>query len=285
MAQMNTDTAVLSKEAANFERIAGELRAVTARVESIAGGLAGQWHGQAGQAAQAALVRFHEAAGAQVQYLNEISGNIHTAGAQYAGTDQEHAQSLAARMGDSMGGPFSWPSTGTAGHAGNMHATGASGTANGHGTGVRLVSNIKQNGGPAPSPQLPTPTPVQPQIGPFQVPSQVAAAAGRLGAPAVPSDPAAILAPLDMPDPAPPFNVAPGTPLSPPPSPAGAAAPKCSVYDATKALLEPAAGLVGILTAAPEAATGAGVPIALAQIAGSTAMVADGLDAAEKCLG
>ena len=36
-----------------------------------------------------------------------------------------------------------------------------------------------------------------------------------------------------------------------------------------------------ILTAAPEAATGLGVPIALAQIAGSTAMAADGLDAAD----
>ncbi|MCB0932724.1 MAG: hypothetical protein KDB71_12595 [Mycobacterium sp.] len=93
-----------------------------------------------------------------------------------------------------------------------------------------------------------------------------------------------MLAPLDVPDPpSPPLNF-PKTP-PPPPSPAGAVTPKCSVYDATKAVLEPAAGIVGILTAAPEAATGLGVPIALAQIAGSTAMAADGLDAAEKCLG
>ena len=57
MAQMNTDAAVLAKEAANFERISGELKGVIAHVESTAGALAGQWHGQAGTAAQAALMR------------------------------------------------------------------------------------------------------------------------------------------------------------------------------------------------------------------------------------
>ncbi len=48
MAQMNTDAAVLAKEAANFERISGELKGVIAHVESVAGTLAGQWQGQAG---------------------------------------------------------------------------------------------------------------------------------------------------------------------------------------------------------------------------------------------
>ena len=33
MAQMNTDAAVLAKEAANFERISGELKGVIAHVE------------------------------------------------------------------------------------------------------------------------------------------------------------------------------------------------------------------------------------------------------------
>lgn len=56
MAQMNTDAAVLSKEAGSFERIAGELKSVIAHVESTAGSLSGQWHGQAGVAAQAATV-------------------------------------------------------------------------------------------------------------------------------------------------------------------------------------------------------------------------------------
>ena len=37
MAQMNTDAAVLAKEAANFERISGELKGVIAHVESTGG--------------------------------------------------------------------------------------------------------------------------------------------------------------------------------------------------------------------------------------------------------
>lgn len=79
------------------------------------------------------------------------------------------------------------------------------------------------------------------------------------------------------------------TPLPTPPAagPAAAAAskPGCSVYDATKALLEPAGGMVAILTAVPEGGTGVGIPVALGQIALGTAAVADGLDAAGKCLG
>lgn len=76
--------------------------------------------------------------------------------------------------------------------------------------------------------------------------------------------------------------------FSPPPNPgpaaAAAAKPPCSIYDATKALLEPVGGTVAILTAAPEGATGVGIPAALGQIALGTAAVADGLDAADKCL-
>ena len=49
---MNTDAAVLAKEAANFERISGELQAVIAQVESTAGALAAQMVGAAGTAAQ-----------------------------------------------------------------------------------------------------------------------------------------------------------------------------------------------------------------------------------------
>lgn len=79
------------------------------------------------------------------------------------------------------------------------------------------------------------------------------------------------------------------TPLPMPPAagPAAAAAskPGCSIYDATKALLEPVGGTVAILTAVPEGGTGVGIPVALGQIALGTAAVADGLDAAGKCLG
>ncbi|MED5815686.1 WXG100 family type VII secretion target [Mycolicibacterium sp. 050232] len=98
MAQMNTDAAVLAKEAANFERISGELKGVIAQVESTGGALATQMQGQAGQAAQQALIRFQEAADKQIQELNEISTNIHTSGTQYTSTDDDQAGNLASSM-------------------------------------------------------------------------------------------------------------------------------------------------------------------------------------------
>lgn len=98
MAQMNTDAAVLAKEAANFERISGELQAVIGQVESTAGTLAAQMVGQAGTAAQAALMRFHEAAARQIQELNDISANIHTSGTQYTATDEDQASTLSSAM-------------------------------------------------------------------------------------------------------------------------------------------------------------------------------------------
>ncbi|HXB85874.1 WXG100 family type VII secretion target [Mycobacterium sp.] len=98
MAQMNTDAAVLAKEASNFERISGELKGVIAHVESVAGSLAGQWHGQAGVAAQQSLIRFQEAANQQIQELNDISTNIHTAGAHYTSTDEEQHGALSSAM-------------------------------------------------------------------------------------------------------------------------------------------------------------------------------------------
>lgn len=95
---MNTDVAVLAKEAGNFERISGELQSVIAQVESTGSTLASQMVGQAGTAAQAALARFHEAAARQVQELNDISQNIHQSGTQYSSTDDDQASSLSAAM-------------------------------------------------------------------------------------------------------------------------------------------------------------------------------------------
>ncbi|MBS1696722.1 MAG: WXG100 family type VII secretion target [Actinobacteria bacterium] len=95
---MNTDIAVLAKEASNFERISGELQAVIAQVESTAGSLVPQWRGMAGEAAQAALMRYHEAAARQVQTLTEISSNIHTSGMQYGSTDDDQQSALASAM-------------------------------------------------------------------------------------------------------------------------------------------------------------------------------------------
>jgi WXG100 family type VII secretion target len=95
---MNTDIAVLAKEASNFERISGELQGVMRQVEATAGSLVPQWKGMAGEAAQAALLRYQEAANAQVQTLNEISSNIHTSGTQYGSTDEDQHSALSSAM-------------------------------------------------------------------------------------------------------------------------------------------------------------------------------------------
>lgn len=99
MAEMRTDAAALATEANNFERISGELKNQIAKVESTASSLASHWRGQAGAAAQAALLRFHEAGGKQIQELNEISANIHTARGQYVSADEEQQRALSAQMG------------------------------------------------------------------------------------------------------------------------------------------------------------------------------------------
>jgi WXG100 family type VII secretion target len=99
---MNTDVAVLAKEAANFERISGELQAVIGQVESTGGALAAQMVGAAGTAAQNALIRFHEAAARQTQELNDISGNIQMGGVQYTATDDDQAGALTTTMGSVM---------------------------------------------------------------------------------------------------------------------------------------------------------------------------------------
>ncbi|OBF44322.1 type VII secretion protein EsxB [Mycolicibacterium peregrinum] len=98
MAQMNTDAAVLAKEAANFERISGELKSVMAQVDSTAGALSAQMRGAAGDAAQSALLRFQDAANKQMQELNDISNNIHTSGTQYTSTDDDQASTLSSAM-------------------------------------------------------------------------------------------------------------------------------------------------------------------------------------------
>lgn len=99
MAQLSTDLTVLAKAAANFERIAGELRGEVARVQSTATGLDQQWKGTAAEAAQQAMRRFDAAATAHVAQLNDISNNIATAGVRYSATDEEQARRLASKMG------------------------------------------------------------------------------------------------------------------------------------------------------------------------------------------
>ena len=95
---MNTDVAVLAKEAANFGRISGELTVVISQVEATAGTLAVQMQGEAGRAAQQALLRFQEAAAQQTKQLDDISANIHTGGIQYTATDDDQASAFSSAM-------------------------------------------------------------------------------------------------------------------------------------------------------------------------------------------
>lgn len=95
---MKTDSAALRAEASNFDRISNELQQVIRGVESTGGELAGQWRGQAGAAAQQALLRFHEAGQAQIKALGEISNNISAAGIQYSTADDDQASSLSSQM-------------------------------------------------------------------------------------------------------------------------------------------------------------------------------------------
>ncbi len=99
MALVNADTPQLMAEAANFDRISGELQAVLAQVESTAAGLAQSLQSEgAGTAAQQALLRFHEASSQQIRLLTDISQNIHTSGTSYLNTDANSADDLASQM-------------------------------------------------------------------------------------------------------------------------------------------------------------------------------------------
>ncbi|MDR3663304.1 MAG: WXG100 family type VII secretion target [Mycobacterium sp.] len=99
MTSMNTDAAVLASEAANFDRIAGELTGVKTHVDAVAGQLAGHMSTpEAGMAAQAALTRFNEAMDQQLKELADISNNIQHAGVQYTTADSDSASSLSSQM-------------------------------------------------------------------------------------------------------------------------------------------------------------------------------------------
>jgi WXG100 family type VII secretion target len=90
----NWDTSVLAAEAGNFDRIAGSLKGVMAQVDATAGAMHGHLRGVAGIAAQAAFVRYQEAAQVQQTALNEIAANIHGGGVTYDSQDHEHGASL-----------------------------------------------------------------------------------------------------------------------------------------------------------------------------------------------
>lgn len=99
-AGMETDAAVLAKEAGNFERISGELQAIMHQVDATANGLRPAWQGDSGNAAQAAMLRYQEAAQSQRTLLDEISVNIHGSGVEYTATDADQASVVQTAMKD-----------------------------------------------------------------------------------------------------------------------------------------------------------------------------------------
>jgi hypothetical protein len=149
---------------------------------------------------------------------------------------------------------------------------------------IQMVDNTTGPAEPQPSPGA------QPQIGPFPVPPQVAAHAPA--SQPVPGDPTGgLLMPQYLPSPPsslPPIPgvspATPGTPSAPAASSTSTAStPGCGLEDWSKAVAEVTGGPIAILTAAPEGATGVGVPIALSQIALGFGASVDGLQIIERC--
>jgi WXG100 family type VII secretion target len=97
---LQTDSAVLATEASNFVRIASSLQGIMGQVDSTAGSMQMHLQGQSGTAAQAAFVRYQEAAQAQKAALDEISANIHTGGVQYLTTDEDQSAALGQTIPD-----------------------------------------------------------------------------------------------------------------------------------------------------------------------------------------
>jgi WXG100 family type VII secretion target len=91
---LQTDSAVLAAEASNFDSISSSLQGIMGQVDQTAGSMSMHLVGQAGTAAQAAFVRYQEAAQVQKSALDEISANIHTGGVQYVSTDEDQGSAL-----------------------------------------------------------------------------------------------------------------------------------------------------------------------------------------------
>ena len=220
----------------------------------------------------------HAARQAQAQ---AFAGDINQRAAQLLAVETDTSGQLTAAAGNV--GSMTFP--GVPGGAGGQVSVGSPDDQivngpNPSGPHIRLVDANQPADPPSPTPQ----------IGPFPVPPQVAASAPP-EPPRLVDPTGGLLTPQNLPPAPPPPNI-PGVKPAPAPTavaagPAGAAGavkPPCSPYDMTKAILEPPGGMIAILTAAPEGATGVGIPAAIGQIALGTAAVADGMDAADKCL-
>lgn len=90
-----------------------------------------------------------------VAELNDISTNIHSAGAKYSAIDDGRASALAGARGSAMGGPngSNGYAAATAAPAAQVHPQATPAVSNGHHAGVQLAGfGAKQNGGAVPAP-------------------------------------------------------------------------------------------------------------------------------------
>lgn len=92
------DPAGLAAEAATFERIAGEIKGVIARVEGTAAELISDLRGGAGTAAQTALTHYNEAALKINQELDDVTQNLQQANVGYVTSDEDQAAGIAQAM-------------------------------------------------------------------------------------------------------------------------------------------------------------------------------------------
>lgn len=84
---MHTDEAGMIKAASDYDRIAGDLTSRLKQIEAEAEALVPTLRGQTGDAAQAASIRYSEAAHAEITELGAISQDIHSSGLRYGDVD------------------------------------------------------------------------------------------------------------------------------------------------------------------------------------------------------
>ncbi|KAA0079696.1 WXG100 family type VII secretion target [Mycolicibacterium sp. P9-64] len=94
MSELQADVSVITAEAGNFDHISTSLQGVMAQVDGTAGQMHANLQGESGTAAQAAFVRYQEAAQVQRTALDEIVANLNAGGHKYDTTDSDQAGAL-----------------------------------------------------------------------------------------------------------------------------------------------------------------------------------------------
>lgn len=98
MAEMITEAAILTQQAAQFDQIASGLSQERNFVNSIGQSFQNTWEGQAASAALGALGRFDEAMQDQIRQLESIVDKLNRSGGNYTKTDDEANQLLSSKM-------------------------------------------------------------------------------------------------------------------------------------------------------------------------------------------